>query len=74
MGEDEGGAGDAADPAGAGGDMLEDPPALDEQGEPAFAQAAHGTLQGVAGAVADIEIPATRWLFEGVWMPVPAPS
>lgn len=39
MGEDEGGAGDAADFAGAYGDVLESPPAALEQGEPPFAEA-----------------------------------
>jgi hypothetical protein len=37
MGEDECSAGDGADFAGAGGDVLECSPALVEQGEPAFA-------------------------------------
>ncbi|GAA0954953.1 hypothetical protein GCM10009560_78950 [Nonomuraea longicatena] len=40
MGEDEGGAGDGADCAGAGGDVPEGPPAAFEQGESAFAEAA----------------------------------
>ena len=40
MGEDEGGAGDVADFAGACGDVLEGAPAADEQGEPAFAETA----------------------------------
>ena len=35
--------------------MLESAPVLAEQGEPAFAQAAQGPLEGVAGAGADIE-------------------
>jgi hypothetical protein len=55
MGEDKGGPGDVADLAGAGGDVLESAPVLAEQGEPAFAQAAQGPLEGVAGAGADIE-------------------
>jgi hypothetical protein len=54
VGEDEGGAGDIADLAEAGGDVLEGGPALGEQGEPAFAQAAQGALEGVAGPGIDI--------------------
>jgi hypothetical protein len=46
MGQDERRAGDVADFAGAGGDVLEGAPALVEQGEPAFAQAAQGPLDG----------------------------
>ena len=65
MGEDEGGAGDVADFAGAGGDVLEGAPAAGEQGEPAFAQAAQGTLDGVAGAGIDIEFPPVGGLFDG---------
>src|SRR5207237_241749 len=63
MGEDEGGAGDVADFAGAGGDVLEGAPALVEQGEPSFAQAAQRALDGVAGAGADIEIPPICGLY-----------
>ena len=47
MGEDECGAGNVADLAGAGGDVLESAPALGEQGEPAFAEAAQGALEGI---------------------------
>src|SRR6266513_2563808 len=65
MGEDEGGAGDGADFAGAGGDVLEGAPALVEQGEPAFAQAAQGPLEGVAGAVIDVKFAAAGGLFDG---------
>jgi hypothetical protein len=54
MGQDECGAGDVADLAGAEGDVLECPPSAGEQGEAAFAQAAQGPLQGVAGAGADV--------------------
>jgi hypothetical protein len=50
MGEDERGAGDVADFAGAGGDVLEGAPAAGEQGKPAFSQAAQGTLDGDASA------------------------
>src|SRR5215470_15496691 len=65
MGEYEGGTGDVADLAGACGDVLEGAPALVEQGEPAFAQAAKGPLDGVAGAGADIEVLAAGGLFDG---------
>src|SRR5208282_5721526 len=65
MGEDECGAGDVADFAGAGGDVLEGAPALGEQGEPAFPEAAQGPLEGVAGAGADIEFPPVSRLFDG---------
>jgi hypothetical protein len=46
MGKDEGGAGDVADLAWAGGDVLEGAPAAGEQGEPAFSQAAQRPLSG----------------------------
>ena len=65
MGQDERGAGDIADLAGAGGDLLEDAPAAGEQGEPAFAQAAQGPLDGVAGAGIDVQFPAALGLFDG---------
>src|SRR5260370_7919307 len=65
MGEDEGGAGDVADVAGAGGDVLEGAQALVEQGEPAFAQAAKRPLEGVAGAGIDIEVAPIGGLFDG---------
>src|SRR5215467_14320371 len=65
MGEDERGAGDVADFAGAGGDVLEGAPALVEQGEPAFAQAAQGPLDGVAGAGVDSEVLGAGGLFDG---------
>ena len=74
MGEDEGGAGDVADLAGAGGDVLEGAPALAEQGEPAFAQAAQRPLDGVAGAGIDIQFPAVCGLFDGDVDAFPAPS
>ena len=57
MGEDERGAGDVADLAGAGGDVLQGAPAAGEQGEPAFAEAAQRAENRVAGACADIEFP-----------------
>ena len=65
MGEDEGGAGDVTDFAGAGGDVLEGAPALGEQGEPAFAQAAQRALESVAGAGIDIEFAPVCGLFDG---------
>ena len=61
MSENEGGAGDVTDLAGAGGDVLECAPALGEQREPAFAQAAQGALDGVAGAAADVEFTVSGW-------------
>src|SRR5215469_14484324 len=63
MGEDRRGAGDVADLARAGGDVLEGAPALVEQGEPAFAQAAQGPLDGVAVAR---EMPWSRASAPGV--------
>ena len=65
MGEDERGAGDVADLAGAGGDVLQGAPAAGEQRESAFAQAAQGALEGVAGAGADIEFPPVCGLLGG---------
>ena len=50
MGEYERGAGDIADLGGAGGDVLERPPAAGEQGEPALAQASKRPLERVIGA------------------------
>jgi hypothetical protein len=75
MGEDEGvGAGDTADLARAGGDVLKGAPALVEQGEArAFAEAAEGPLEGVVGAGAYIEFPAVSGCLTGMWMPIPAP-
>ena len=55
MGEDECGAGNVADLAVAGGDVLESAPALGERGEAAFAEAAQGALEGIAGSGANIE-------------------
>src|SRR5262245_59562962 len=62
MGEDERGAGDVTDLARAGGAVLQGAPAAGEQGEPAFAEAAQGTLEGVAGTDVDIEFPSLRRL------------
>ena len=52
--EDEGGAGELADLAGAGGDVLEGLPALGEQREAAFAHAAGGPDQRIPGAGVDV--------------------
>jgi hypothetical protein len=65
MGEDEGGAGDVADFAGAGGDVLEGAPAAGEQGEPAFTQAGQGALDGVAGAGVYVQFLPAGGLFDG---------
>jgi hypothetical protein len=65
MGQDERGAGDAADFAGAGGDVLQGAPPAGEQGEPAFAQAAQGPLDRITGAGIDVEFPAAGGLFDG---------
>jgi len=65
MGEDEGGAGDGADLAGAGGDVLQGAPSAGEQGEPSFSQAAQGTLDGVPGTGIDIKLLAAGCLFDG---------
>jgi hypothetical protein len=45
MGQDECGASDVTDLAGAGGDVLEGAPAAGEQGESSLAQTAQGTEQ-----------------------------
>jgi hypothetical protein len=65
MGEDEGGAGNVADLAGAGGDMAEGTPATGEQREPSLAQAAQRALDGVAGTGIDMGFPAASGLFDG---------
>src|SRR5215471_20778179 len=65
MGEVECGAGDVADLAGAGCDVPEGAPAAGEQREPAFTQAAQGTLDGVAGAGIDIEVSSAGGLLDG---------
>jgi hypothetical protein len=59
MGQDGRGAGGIASLAGAGGDVLEGAPAAGEQGEPAFARAAQGPLDGVAGTGVDVQFPAS---------------
>ena len=65
MGEDEGRAGDGADFAGACCDVLEGAPAAGEQGEPAFSEAAQGTLDGIARPAVDIEVPPGGRLLDG---------
>jgi hypothetical protein len=65
MGEDKRGAGDVANSARAGGDVVEDPPSASEQGESSFPQAAHGALDRVAGAGIDIQFPAASGLPDG---------
>src|SRR5215471_16764845 len=65
MGEVERGAGDVADLAGAGCDVPEGAPAAGEQGEPAFTQAAQGTLEGVVGPGIDIEVSSASGLLDG---------
>lgn len=74
MDEDEGGFGDVADSAGAGGDVLEGAPPPGEQREPAFAEAAQGPQQHVVGLVVDVQVPAVGGLLTGVNTPRPAPS
>ena len=74
MGQDQGGAGDVAGLAGAGGDVLEGAPAAGDQGEPAFAQAAQRAEQGVVGAGIDIEVLPAGGCLTGMWIPMPAPS
>lgn len=55
VGEDEGGFGEVADGVRAGGDVLENPPALGEQGEAAFAEGAQHAEQQVVGAAVDVK-------------------
>src|SRR5437764_13440140 len=58
-------AGDVADFARAGGDVVEGAPPAGEQGEPSFPQAAQGTLEGIAGTGIDVKFAAARWLPDG---------
>ena len=62
MDENECGSGDVGDSAGAESDVLQGAPALGEQGEPAFAEAAQGSQQGVAGAGVEVEFSAVAGL------------
>jgi hypothetical protein len=63
--EDKGGAGYLGDSAGAGGDVLEDGPALREQGEPAFSAAAQVALERVPGAGSEVEFLVSGGVFHG---------
>lgn len=63
LSENEGCAGYLGDLARAGGDVLEGAPALGEQGECPFAEAAQGSLEGVRGAGAQVGFRPVRWLF-----------
>ncbi len=65
MGEDERRAGDVADFAGAGGDVVKGAPPAGEQREPSFPEAAQGTLESVVGAGIDVKFPAARRLLDG---------
>jgi transposase len=60
MRENERRAGDVADFARAGGDVVEGAPPAGEQGEPSFSQAARGTLEGIAGTGIDVKFPAAN--------------
>ena len=67
MRQDERGAGDVTDLAGARGDGLHGAPAAGDQGERAFAEAAQRAEQGVAGTGTDIGVlPAGRQPDRGV--------
>ena len=74
LGEGEGGADDLGELAGAGGGVLEEGPALGEQGEPAFTLEAEAAQQGIPGLVAGCELWLPAGLLTGMWMPIPAPS
>src|SRR5215472_5955459 len=74
MVEDECGAGDGADLAWAGGDVLQDAPADGEQGEPAFTLEEHGMAKRVAGAGIEVNLLAAGWLLLGTRMPIRALS
>jgi hypothetical protein len=65
LGEDEGGAGDLGDVPRAGGDVLEEGPALGEQGESSFSLEAQASEQGVPGAGADIEFLVSGGALDG---------
>jgi hypothetical protein len=74
MGEDKSGAGDVADLAGAGGDVLECAPALVEQGEPAFAEAGRERWRALRVRVLMSRSRPSAGCFTGMWMLIPAPS
>src|SRR6266571_291323 len=65
MDENERGLRDTADAAGAEGDVLKGPPALDQKREAAFSQAAQGSKERVVRAGIDIEFPPVLRLFHG---------
>jgi hypothetical protein len=65
LGEDECGAGCLGDSAGSGGDVLEDCPALREQGEPTLAAAAQVAQQRVPGARVDIQFLVSGGVSQG---------
>ena len=71
--EDGCGFGYQGDSARAGGDVLEGPPSLGEQGERAFAECGQGSQERVAGADISSSRPAAGCL-TGVRMSIPAPS
>jgi hypothetical protein len=56
LGEDEDGADDLGELAGAGGGVLEEGPALGEQGEPAFSLETEAAQQGIPGLVVGCEL------------------
>ena len=74
MGEDKGGAGDVADFARAGGDVLQGAPAAGEQGEPSFPEAVQGALEGVTGTGLTSSSRPPGGCLTGITMPSPAPS
>jgi hypothetical protein len=65
LGEDEGGAGDLGDVPRAGGDVLEEGPALGEQGEPSFSLEAQASEQGVRGAGVDVGLLVSGGALDG---------
>jgi len=65
MREDEGGPGDVSDSAGAGGDVLRQPPPLGGHREPALARTAHTSLELVEGAVVPSQRRPLPRLLEG---------
>jgi hypothetical protein len=73
MGGCECGFDDVADPAGAGGDVVQGAPAAGEHGEAAFAQASQAAEQRVVGAGVGVEDLAARGLSDRVCTPMPAP-
>ena len=75
VGEDECGAGDVADFAGAGGDVLEGAPALVEQGEPAFSpRQRRDRWRALRERVSISRSRPSGGCLTGMWMPIPVPS